>query len=94
MIVPKGQTVTGNFYTNSYLSEVEKQLFMMRPRTGAKGLRLLHDNARPHKTIRSNPRSQGWGWLSLNIHPPYSPDLAYVTFIASLSSRNILPGVI
>ncbi|KAI6655315.1 hypothetical protein LOD99_2150 [Oopsacas minuta] len=48
--VPKYQTITGSFYTNECLTEVEKLYQNRRPRTGTRGLRMLHDNARPHKT--------------------------------------------
>ena len=55
ILVPKGRTVTGNFYTNSCLLEVEHHLTRRRPKTGAKDLRLLHDNARPC-TKQAGPR--------------------------------------
>ena len=56
ILVTKGRTVTGNFYTNNCLLEVENHMTRRRPKTGAKGLRLLHDNARPHKKTAFNNR--------------------------------------
>ncbi|KAI6647706.1 Transposase [Oopsacas minuta] len=50
VIIAKGQTVTGSFYASNCLGVVEESLLKRRKRTGAKGLRLLHDNARTHKT--------------------------------------------
>ena len=48
--VPKNTTITGSFYMSECLSEVEKFYHNRRRRTGTRGLRLLYDNARPHKT--------------------------------------------
>ena len=73
ILVPKGRTVTGNFYTNSCLLEVEHHLTRRRPKTGAKDLRLLHDNARPHKTKQVQEKITSMGMIELE-HPPYSPD--------------------
>ena len=48
--VPKGSSVTGKFYRES----VHTQLFdfhqKCRPRTGVRGIKLLHDNAPTHKS--------------------------------------------
>ena len=73
------QTVTGNFYTKNCLFEVEHHLTMRRSKTGAKGLRLLHDNARPHKTKQVQEKIASMGMVELE-HPPYSPDLAPCDF--------------
>ena len=48
--VPKGQNVTGYFYCTHVLAEVSKQYTERRPRTGPRGIKLLHDNASSHKT--------------------------------------------
>ena len=84
ILVPKGRTVTGNFYTNNFLLEVEHHLTWRRPKTGAKGLRLLHDNARPHKTKQVLDKIANMGMVELE-HPPFSPDLAPCDFIYSQS---------
>ena len=91
MIVPKGQTVTGNFYANRCLSEVDKQLFMRRPRTGVKVLRLLHDNARPLKTKQVKPKIAGMGMVELE-HTPCSPDLAPCDFYLFPKLKEYLSG--
>ena len=75
----KGKTVTCDFYTNSCLLEVEHHLTRRRPKAGAKGIRLLHDNARPHKTMQVQEKITSMGMIELE-HPPYSPDLAPCDF--------------
>ena len=45
--LPKGQTLTGQFYADVVLPEVEK---FYRPRTETRGLKILHDNGRLHKS--------------------------------------------
>ena len=75
IIVPKGQTITGNFYTNQCLREVEQP----RPSTRTKWLKLLHNNARPHKTKQVKAKIASMGMVELE-HPPYSPDLAPCDF--------------
>ena len=77
--VPKYQTITGSFYINQCLSEVEKFYHNRRPRTGTRGLRILHDNARPHKTKLVREKSDALKIVELG-HPPYSPDLAPCDF--------------
>ena len=47
--VPKKLTVTGQYYAEECLGEVQNHYFSRTPSRGAKGIRLLHDNARPHK---------------------------------------------
>jgi len=41
----------------------------------AKGVVLLHDNARPHTAARTNALIKLFNWEIFD-HPPYSPDLA------------------
>ncbi|KAI6650686.1 Transposase [Oopsacas minuta] len=77
--VPKYQTITGSFYTNECLTEVEKFYQNRRPRTGTRGLRILHDNARPHKTKLVREKLEAMKIVELD-HPPYSPDLAPCDF--------------
>ena len=77
--VPKNTTITGSFYLNECLSEVEKFYHNRRPRTGTRGLRLLHDNARPHKTKLVREKLESMRVVELD-HPPYSPDLAPCDF--------------
>ena len=76
--VPKGRTVIGNLYTNNWLLEVD-HLTRRRPKTGAKGLRLLYDKARPHKTKQVQEKIESVGMVELE-HLPYSTDLAPCEF--------------
>ena len=73
--VPKDTTITGSFYLNDCLFEVEKFYHDRRPRTGTRGLRLLHNSARPHKTKLVREKLESVKVVELD-HPPYSPDLA------------------
>ena len=91
IIVPKGQTITGNFYTSQCLREFEQILFKRRPSTGAKGLKLLHDNARPHKTKQVKAKIASMGMVELE-HPPYSPDLAPCDFYLFPKLKEYLSG--
>ena len=77
IIVPKGQTITGNFYANQCLREFEQ--FKRRPSTRTKGLKLMHNNVRPHKTKQVKAKIASMGMIELE-HPPYSPDLAPFDF--------------
>ena len=44
--VPKGCSVTGKFYRESILTQLVDFYQKRRPRTGVRGIKLLHDNAR------------------------------------------------
>ena len=77
--VPKGQTLTGQFYADVVLPEVEKFYLKRRPRTGTRGLKILHDNARPHKSLAVRQKIQDMGMHEVP-HPPYSPDIAPCDF--------------
>ena len=45
--VQKGSSVTGKFYRESVLPQPVDFYQKCRPRTGVRGIKLLHDNARP-----------------------------------------------
>ncbi|KAI6649014.1 Transposase [Oopsacas minuta] len=68
--IPKYQTIAGSFNTNECLTEVEKLYQNRRPRTGTRGLRILHDNARPHKTKLVREKLEAMKIVELD-HPPY-----------------------
>ena len=77
--VPKGSSVTGKFYRESVLTQLVDFYQKRRPRTGVRGIKLLHDNAAAHKsaTVQEYLKESG---LDVLDHPPYSPDLSPVTF--------------
>ncbi|KAI6649950.1 Transposase [Oopsacas minuta] len=91
VIIPKGQTATGSFYTSNCLGAVEESLLKRRKRTGAKELRLLHDNSHPHKTKQVKENILRKGMIELE-YPPYSPDLAPCDFYLFPKLKEYLSG--
>ena len=72
--VPKKRTITGQFYAEECIKEVEEHYSVRRPSRGAKGIRLMHDNVRPHKPKVVSDMITSIGMIELP-HPPYSRDL-------------------
>ena len=66
-------------YAEECIKEVEEHYSSRRPSRGAKGIRLLHDNARPHKAKVVSDMIASIGMIELP-HPPYSPDLSPCNF--------------
>ena len=89
--VPKNQTITGSFYINQCISEVEKHNNNQRPKTGTRGLRLSHDNARPHKTRIVKEKLDCMKAVELN-HPSYLPDLELCDFWLFPKIKNTNQG--
>ena len=77
--VPKGSSVTGKFYRESVLTQLVDFYQKRRPRTGVRGIKLLHDNASAHKsaTVQEYLKESE---LDVLDHPPYSPDLSPCDF--------------
>jgi histone-lysine N-methyltransferase SETMAR len=75
----KGQTIDRSYYIDNCLKPVVEELWKQRPKTGPKGLKLLHDNAKPHDNPDVLAYIKGER-LQLMSHPPYSPDLAPCDF--------------
>ena len=48
--VPKGSSVTGQFYRESVLTQLADFYQKRRQRTGVRGIKLLHDNTPAHKS--------------------------------------------
>ena len=67
--VLKGSSVTGKFYRESVLTQLLDFYQKRRPRTGVRGIKLLHDNAPAHKSAMV----QEYLKESRLNHPPYSP---------------------
>ena len=74
-----GSSVTGKFYRGSVLTQLVDFYHKRRPRTGVRGIKLLHDNAPAHKsaTLQDYLKESG---LDVLDHPPYSPDLSPCDF--------------
>ena len=72
--VPKGKTVTGNFYKNVVIKKLKKYYESRRPKTGMKYLRLLHNNAPAHKARIVTEYLEAEK-VTVLPHPPFSPFL-------------------
>jgi len=75
----KNQTIDQDYYIDNCLGPAIKELIKQRPITGTKGIKLLHDNAKPHMTkdVLNFLKENGVGLMP---HPAYSPDLAPCDF--------------
>ena len=89
--VPKGSSVTGKFYRESVLTQLVDFYQKRRPRTGVRGIKLLHDNAPAHKstTVQEYLKESG---LNVLDHPPYSPDLSPCDFWLFPRLKEMLAG--
>ena len=89
--VPKGSSVTGKFYRESVLTQLVDFYQKRRPRTGVRGIKLLHDNAPAHKsaTVQEYLKESG---LDVLDHPPYSPDLSPCDFCLFPRLKEMLAG--
>ena len=89
--VPKGSSVTGKFYRESFLTQLVDFYQKRRPRTGVRGINLLHDNALAHKsaTVQEDLKESG---LDVLDHPPYSPDLSPCAFWLFQRLKEMLAG--
>ena len=89
--VPKGSSVTGEFYRESVLTQLVDFYQKRRPRTGVRGIKLLHDNAPAHKsaTVQEYLKESG---LDVLDHLPYSPDLSLCDFWLFQRLKEMLAG--
>ena len=89
--VPKGSSVTGKFYRESFRTQLVDFYQKRRPRTGVRGIKLLHDNAPAHisATVQEYLKESG---LDVLDHPPYSPDLFPCDFWLFPRLREMLAG--
>ena len=73
--VPSGLSINGIYYRDECLKPLLKNLSKKRPASGTNGVKLHHDNARPHvkNIVFDYLREEK---IKLMAHPPYSPDLA------------------
>ena len=77
--VPKGSSVTGKFYRESVLTQLDDFYQKHRLRTGVRSIKLLHDNAPANKSTMVQEYLKESG-LDVLDHLPYSPDLSPGTF--------------
>ena len=89
--VPNGSSVTGKFYRESFLTQLVDFCQKRRPRTGVRGIKLLHDNTLAHKssTVQEYLKESG---LDVLDYPPYSPDLSPCDFWLFPRLKEMLPG--
>ena len=91
ILVPKGSSVTGKFYRESVLTQLVDFCQKRRPRTGVRGIKLLHDNAPAHisATVQEYLKESG---LDVLDHPPYSPDPPPCAFWLFPRLKEMLAG--
>ena len=92
MSVPSGErTVTVIFYKRRILEKLNKCFEKRRPKTGLRGVRLLHDKAPEHTSsivIDYLETKQ----VTMLPHPPYSSDLAPADFVLFPKLKWMLSG--
>lgn len=72
--LPHGKTVNSDRYCNT-LRKLRRVIQNRRRGRLSSGVRLLHDNARPHVSRQTQELLTNFDWTIVP-HPPYSPDLA------------------
>ena len=96
--VPEHKTVTGIYYAEQVLPVVVNHYMATRPRTGARGLKLFHDNPPPpphththcSAVMKDYLKTQGFKTLP---HPAYSTDLAPCDFWLDPVIEKCLSGL-
>lgn len=73
--VEKGKTIDNQYYIENCLDPALNMICQQRKSKGTHNIRLLHDNARPHKHSNVDNFLTEQGIKTIQ-HPPYSPDLA------------------
>ena len=89
--VLKGSSVTGKFYRESVRPQLVEFYQKCRPRTGVRGIKLLHNNAPAHKsaTVQEYLKESA---LDVLDHPPNSPDLSPCDFWLFPRLKEMLAG--
>ena len=85
------QTINSDFYTKNVLTEVIRYYNTTRPRTGTRGIKILHDNASCHKSAKTKQFLQE-NHIEVLPHPPYSPDLSPCDFFLFPRLKKELAG--
>jgi histone-lysine N-methyltransferase SETMAR len=89
--VPKGRGITGKFYRDVVLKKLDKYFVRIRPKSGMRHIKLLHDNAPAHKAAIVTDLLAGKHVIVLQ-HPPYSPDLSPSYFFLFPRLKKMLAG--
>ena len=71
----KENTVDNVYYSENCLSPAFESIKRQRVSSGLRGIKLLHDNAKPHIHFNVRKFIESNGVIEID-HPPYSPDLA------------------
>ena len=72
--LPRGQTITGQYYAN-LLDQLKQKIREKRPGLAKKKILFHQDNARPHTCVLAMAKIHELKYELLP-HPPYSPDMA------------------
>lgn len=86
-----GETINAKYYRDSVLAEVKHFYKKTRPKTGMRGIKILHDNAPAHKSklVQEYLTQENVETLP---HPAYSPDLAPCDFFLFPRLKKCLAG--
>jgi transposase len=71
-VLPRGTSITSEAYRKT-LDKLKDRIRRVSHDKNPAEVLILHDNARPHTSLRTPLTKLGWTTLP---HPPYSPDLA------------------
>jgi len=88
--VEKGKTFDSELACE-LLQELEGEVCKQRPKTGANGMLLHWDNARPHVSETTQGEVKRLGFKIL-LHPAYSPDLAPSDFFLFGYLKGVFAG--
>ena len=89
--VPKGRSVTGEFYRESVLTQLVDFCQKRRPPTGVCSIKLLNDNTPAHKSAMVQEYLKE-SWLNVLDHPPYRNDLSPCDFWLFPRRKEMLAG--
>ena len=85
----RGQTIDHQYYIDNCLHPVVDEIKRQRPSYGTRGIKIHHDNGRPHvhKDVLTYLESED---LTVMPHPPNSPDLSPCDFwLFDLIKQNL-----
>lgn len=89
--VPKGQTITGNYYSSVLKTQFMAKMRKKRPELCENGWLFHQDNAPAHKSRVCLDILDEIG-CEILVHPPYSPDLAPCDFFLFPALKKQLRG--